>query len=167
MLYLLNENLEVMIEERGRVIAIVGDQAHVTAERRSACGQCNVSNACGTSLLERVFGRHPVELLAHNPIGAQVGDEVVVGLSELGLLRTAAAAYLVPILGLIIGASAGERFGGAYPEIASVLGALGGLVLAFWWLRGYSVAMAQRPERQPVILRRLNSRVSVTLNDAP
>jgi sigma-E factor negative regulatory protein RseC len=156
-----------MIEERGRIIALVGDQARVTAERRSACGQCSVNNACGTSLLERVFGRRPVELLAHNPIGAQVGDEVVVGLSEQGLLRTAAAAYLVPILGLIIGASVGERFGGAHPEVASVLGALIGLALAFWWLRGYSVALTQRPERQPVILRRLDARVSVTLSDAP
>ena len=155
-----------MIEERGRIIAIVGDQARVTAERRSACGQCNVSSACGTSLLERVFGRHPVELLARNPIGAQVGDEVVVGLSEQGLLRTAAAAYLVPILGLIVGAVLGERFGGAASEVASVLGALGGLALAFWWLRGYSVAVAQRPERQPVILRRLDSQVYVTLRDA-
>jgi sigma-E factor negative regulatory protein RseC len=167
LIHRLNENLEAMIEERGRVIAILGDQARITAERRRACGQCNVSNACGTSLLERVFGRHPVELLARNPIGAQIGDEVVVGLSEQGLLRIAAAAYLVPILGLIIGASVGERFGGVYPEIASVLGALGGLVLAFWWLRGYSVTLTQRPERQPVILRRLDDRVSVTLSDVP
>ncbi|MTW21734.1 SoxR reducing system RseC family protein [Allochromatium palmeri] len=156
-----------MIEERGQVIAIVGDQVRITAERRSACGQCSVNNACGTSLLERVFGRHPVELLARNPIGAQVGDEVVVGLSEEGFLRTAAAAYLMPILGLIIGASLGERFGGAHPQAASVLGALAGLALAFWWLRGYSVTLAQRPERQPVILRRLNTRVSVTLSDMP
>jgi len=154
-----------MIEEHGRVIALVGDQARVTAERRSACGQCHVSGACGTSLLERVFGHRPVELLARNPIAAQVGDEVMVGLSEQGLLRTAAAAYLVPILGLILGAVLGESVGGASAEVASVLGALPGLALAFWWLRGYSVALAQRPEHQPVILRRLDTRISVTLSD--
>lgn len=155
-----------MIEEHGRVIALVGDLAYVTAERRSACGQCGVSNACGTSLLERVFGRHPVELPARNPIGAQVGDVVVVGLSEQGVLRTAAAAYLVPILGLILGGALGEYAGGAHSEAAGVLGVLLGLALAFWWLRGYSVALAQRPEYQPVILRRLDTQVSVTLSDA-
>ncbi|MCK7582922.1 MAG: SoxR reducing system RseC family protein [Chromatiales bacterium] len=154
-----------MIEERGRIIALIGDQARITAERRSACGQCSVNNACGTSLLERFFGRRPVELLARNPIGAQVGEEVIVGLSEQGLLRTAAAAYLAPILGLIIGAAVGDQIGGNSPEVASVLGALGGLALAFWWLRGYSVTLSQRPERQPVILRRLDGRVSVTLSE--
>ena len=156
-----------MIEERGRIIALIGDQARITAERRSACGQCSVNNACGTSLLERFFGRRPVELLAHNPIGAQVGEEVIVGLSEQGLLRTAAAAYLAPILGLIVGAAVGDQIGGHSPEVASVLGALGGLALAFWWLRGYSVTLSQRPERQPVILRRLDGRVSVTLSEMP
>ncbi|MGQ9659821.1 MAG: SoxR reducing system RseC family protein [Thermochromatium sp.] len=156
-----------MIEERGRIIALVGDQARVTAERRSACGQCSVNNACGTSLLERVFAHHPVELLARNPIGAQVGDEIVIGLSETGLLHSAAAAYLAPILGLILGAALGERFGGPQPSVASVLGALGGLGLAFWWLRRYSERLTRRPELQPVILRRLDARISLTLSDAP
>lgn len=154
-----------MIEEQGRVTALVDDCARVSAARRSACGQCQVNNACGTSLLDRVFGRQPVELLAHNPVGAQVGDEVIVGLSEAGLLRSAAAAYLIPLLGLIGGAWLGEQLGGTQAEIATVLGAMSGLALAFWWLRGYSVALAQRPEYQPVILRRLTPSVTVTLTE--
>lgn len=154
-----------MIEEQGHVIALIGDCARISAIRRSACGQCQVNTACGTSLLARVFGRQPVELLAQNPIGAQIGDTVIVGLSEQGLLRTAAAAYLVPLLGLIGGAWLGEHFGGAHAELITVLGAVGGLVLAFGWLRGYSVALAQRPDYQPVILRRLTPSVTVTLTE--
>ena len=146
-----------MIEEQGRVIALMGGHARVATRRRSACGHCEVSGACGTSLLERFFGRHPAELVALNPIDAQVGDEVAVGIGEQDLLRAAVAAYLVPVLALIAGALIGETLGGSHAEIASLLGAMIGLTLAFLWLRGYSVASVQCPGRQPVILRRLGS----------
>lgn len=144
-----------MIEEEARVISLVGSQAWVEGRRRSACGHCEVKGACGTSLLERVFGHRSVAMLALNPIGAAVGERVIVGLGEQGLLRMALAAYLVPILALILGALIGETFGGAHAPLASLLGALLGLILAFWWLGGYSVVSARSPGRQPVILRRL------------
>ncbi|MBK1717949.1 SoxR reducing system RseC family protein [Thiocystis violacea] len=146
-----------MIEEEGRVIAVVGRYARIEAQRSRACGHCEVKGACGTSLLERFFGQRPVELLALNAIGAQVGDRVAVGISEQGLLRAAVAAYLVPILALIAGALIGETLGGPWAEAASLLGALLGLVLAFWWLGGYSVVSAPLPGRQPLVLRRLPS----------
>ncbi|QGU31653.1 SoxR reducing system RseC family protein [Thermochromatium tepidum] len=145
-----------MIEEQGRVIALIGDQARITSERRSACGHCGANLVCGTSLLDQFLAHRPVELLVRNPIGARIGDKVVVGFAEQELLRLAVAAYLAPILALIIGA----MLGGTFHEVASLLGALVGLALAFWWLRVYSRKLARRPERQPVILRRLGKQPS-------
>ena len=146
-----------MIEEEGTVIAVQGAYAQVQTQRRSGCGQCVAQDACGTSLLERFFGRRTVALTALNQVHAAVGERVLVGISEQGLLRSALAAYLVPILALLAGAMLGDALGGERADIASVLGAILGLALALLWLRGYSVASARDPERQPQILRRLEA----------
>ena len=146
-----------MIEEEGTVIAVQGDYGQVETQRRSACGKCVAQDACGTSLLERFFGRRTVALTVLNPVQAMVGDRVLVGISEQGLLRAALAAYLVPILALLAGAMLGDALGGDRADTASVLGAILGLALALLWLRGYSVASARKPERQPLILRRLEA----------
>lgn len=147
-----------MIEERGVVTAVSGDYAWVRTERKTACGQCAVNGACGTSLLERFFGRRPSELSALNQVGAGVGDEVTVGISEQSLLKASVAAYLTPVLGLILGAWAGQTLSGGTGQAASLVGALLGLALALLWLRGYSVVSTRRPGEQPLILRRLTSR---------
>ena len=146
-----------MIEEEGTVIAVQGDYAQVQTQRRSGCGQCVAQDACGTSLLERFFGRRAVALTALNPVQAVVGERVLVGVSEQGLLRAALAAYLVPILALLAGAMLGDALGGERADLASTLGAILGLALALLWLRSYSVASARKPERQPLILRRLDT----------
>lgn len=146
-----------MIEERGVITAVLGRYAQVRTERKSACGQCAVNGACGTSLLERLFGRRQVELTALNTPGAQVGDLVCVGISEAGLLRAAIVAYLVPILALIVGAGIGEHLGGLHAPLVSLLGAGLGFALALLWLRSYSVALSHQPGRQPMILRRLSA----------
>lgn len=146
-----------MIEEQGVVIAVTGRYAQVRTERRGGCGQCAVQDACGTSLLERFFGRRAVALTALNSVNAVVGERVLVGISEQGLLNAALAAYLVPILALIGGAMIGAELGGTQSDLFSALGAVLGLALALLWLRRYSVASARKPDRQPLILRRLDA----------
>lgn len=146
-----------MLEEEGVVTALIDARARVRTQRKSACGQCAVHGACGTSLLERFFGRRPVELLALNQVGARVGDRVTVGVKESSLLAAAVAAYLAPLAALMAGAALGQSFGGARADSASLLGAVLGFTLALLWLRGYSARLSGRPEQQPRILRRLGS----------
>ncbi|NEX20101.1 SoxR reducing system RseC family protein [Thiorhodococcus mannitoliphagus] len=144
-----------MLEESGVVTDVSGERARVRTERKRACGNCAVNDACGTSLLEHFFGRRPVELTVLNQVGARVGDRVTIGIRESSLLGAAVAAYLVPLLALMLGAAIGQSLGGAWAESASLLGAALGFVLALLWLRGYSVRLAGRSGYQPSILRRL------------
>lgn len=146
-----------MIEEQGRVLAISGRFAEVQTQRRGLCGLCAVQGACGTALLGRLLGRRPVQFRALNQAHARVGDRVLIGISEEGLLAAASAAYLGPILALIAGALLGEALGGPFADVASLFGAGLGFTLAIVWLRGYSEAAALDPGRQPVVLRRLES----------
>ncbi|MBK1644187.1 Fis family transcriptional regulator [Thiocapsa imhoffii] len=154
-----------MIEEQGIIIALDGEFAEVRTQRRSACGGCVANGACGTSLIERLFGRRVTQLRALNEVRAGVGERVLVGISEAGLLSAALAVYLVPILGLVLGALVGtwmnglllnRSLDGSMADLPSVIGGLIGFLLALLWLRGYSAGSSKRPEHQVVILQRLH-----------
>ena len=142
-----------MIEEQGVVVTLDGDYVEVRTERRGTCGGCSADGACGISLLDRFLGRRVVLVRARNPVGAWVGERVVVAVSEAGLVRAALAAYLMPILGLVVGAMAGQRAGG---DTWSLLCGVLGFLLALYWLRRYSAASARDPGRNPIVLRRLD-----------
>ena len=89
-----------MIEENGQVVEVQGEFAWVEHERTSTCGSCSVRKGCGTSAIARVLGQRRVRLRVLNRINAAVGDQVVVGIAEQGLLRGSLAVYAMPLLGL-------------------------------------------------------------------
>lgn len=147
-----------MIEETGRVVAVRGDLAEVESQRRSACGGCSATSACGTSLLEQYFGRKPLLLEARNPIGAEPGEDVIVGVPENTLVGAAFAAYLVPLAALIGGGILGSLLAGVLAPTAaqaiSILGGIGGFSAALVWLGRFSRNRASDAHYQAVILRR-------------
>ena len=151
-----------MIEESAVVLSRDGNMAEVQAVRRGACGGCGARDACGTSLLDRFLGRRPLRLHLMNGIDAQVGEQVIIGVPEEALLRAAVAAYLAPLVGLIVGAIGAHELAGASglvpPQGASLLGALTGFALVFRWLQGYSARLAADPRYRAVLLRRDHGR---------
>ena len=147
-----------MIEEAGVVAAVHGELAEVASRRRSVCGNCEVNGACGTSLLERYFGRRQFLLTVYNPIGARPGDSVIVGVPEQALLTASFAAYMVPLMTMIAGGIVGDLAAGLLgPDFArglSVLGGAAGLVVGFGWLGRFSRAREKDDRYRAVILRR-------------
>lgn len=146
-----------MIEESGVVVSIDGPYARVRIERRTVCGGCAANGACGTSLIERFFGRGSIQVEALNQAQASVGERVMLGISEQGLLSASFAVYFVPLAGLLGGALAGEALAGiaegGFADAAALLGAVLGFALALLWLRGYSARSRTRPEQQAVVYR--------------
>ena len=71
--------------------------AEVVHIRQSACsGDCHKCSGCGAA-------KETIVLTAHNPLGAQPGDLVVIR-SETGpVLAAAAVVYLIPLLLFIAG----------------------------------------------------------------
>ena len=146
-----------MIEESGRVVAVEGDFAWIESERKSVCGGCAVRKGCGTSAIAKVFGQRRVQLQVLNRIHARVGDTVVVGISESGLLRGSLAVYATPLAGLFAGALAGQFAGkqllDSGSELLAIGGALAGFLAALLWLRHFSRTTATDAAWQPVVLR--------------
>lgn len=145
-----------MIEEQATVLHADAQVAYVQALRRSTCGSCEAAPGCGTSLLDRFLGRRPPRLAVANDLGVAAGDKVVIGVPEGAMLRAAAAAYLGPLAGLILGAMIGRHWPGAPAgaDQISLLGAAVGFGLALWLVARYSRTLQHDPRFRPVLLRR-------------
>ncbi len=132
-----------MIENPARVMRVSADTAWVRSESPSSCGAC-AGKGCGNSLYARLLHPREPEYPVLNPIGAEVGEAVVIGIEDGSVYRAVLFGYLVPLLLLLAGAFLGSIWG----ELQSVVGSLVGLVVAAIWLK------RRRSEANPVILRR-------------
>ncbi len=142
-----------MLEERARVLVTEGDLARLEVERPSSCGGCGASGGCGTALLGKWLTRHRLRVRALNPIGARPGDWVVVGLADEVLTQASLVAYLLPLVGLILGAAVGQAFGG---EPLAILGGGAGLAAGLMAVGRFAERRGQDPAYQAVILRRVS-----------
>ncbi len=146
-----------MIEEQGRVIDVRDGYVLVETQRQSSCGKCSLNTGCGTSVLSRVLGQRRTRVRALDSLGAKAGDEVVIGIEDTMLLRSSLAAYLVPLLGLLLGALGGSALAptlGISNEAGSILCAFAGMAAGIVWLSYHSRRTAHDRRYQPVVLRR-------------
>lgn len=96
-----------MIEEHGTIVELKGKQiAVVLCKRNSACEHCASSGACQ-------IGDDSESMLveALNQVGAQTGDRVKIVTSTRHFLQSSFILYIVPIIGLLIGALFGQAIG--------------------------------------------------------
>lgn len=126
-----------MLETRAIVVQTDGQHAFVEANQSGGCGHCN-GKGCGTAKMSQMFCSKPRRFLVRNPVNAAVGDEVVVTVVEGTVLRGIGQVYLLPLLLLVAGATAGAMLA-SYPEqqdayaVAGAVAGMGiGFVLAGW-----------------------------------
>ncbi len=117
-----------MPEQEAIVIELHDEMAVVESTPSSQCGGCHSQNSCQGGAAAKT-----VQALVLNPLGAQVGDRVVVSADPMSLLLGSLMIYVLPLFGLIIGASAGYLLTDPQSEsnLYSLLGAVAGLGAAF------------------------------------
>lgn len=147
-----------MLESQALVVKIEQGATYVEAEAGGSCGSGHCStSACSTAVLTRIFSQQPKALRVNNPIGAQVGEQVMLGLEEGAFLKSALLAYLFPLVALLLGALIGLWFAG--PEAARDLyagfGGLAGLIASAFGIKWLNPVLFDLNRAQPVILRRL------------
>lgn len=84
------------MNQRGYIIEIVDDKtAKLKMQRHSACASCG---KCVTSSEKK-----DILVEVENTIGAKIGDHVEVDMENVKILKATAMAYLIPLLGLLVG----------------------------------------------------------------
>ena len=139
-------------------MSVEGGQLVLEAETRSSCQACEVKSGCGTSVLSRWVGRKFTRFHAKNTVDAQVGDHVVVGLSETALVRGSVAIYFLPLLGMIIFAQVADSLipaGNDTHDLIIALSAFAGFAAALWLCRAYLANDRLKAELTPVVLRKV------------
>jgi len=156
-----------MITEKAIVVAIKNNETWIETQRQSACGQCSANKGCGTSVLSKVLGNKLSKMKAINPIHAQVGDEVTVGLNESSLLKGAFMTYLLPLLFLFIFALFAQFISATFSvenaELVTIIFSVLGFYLGLQKLKSFSKSISDDERFQPVIIK-ISGKISPTIN---
>ena len=113
------------------VVEIKGTSAWVESETKSACGGCAMAKGCGTKVISGYFGKKFVPLKLLNDFDGIVGDRIEVGIYNSTILKASALLYLLPLLGMIVGAIMGTSMneGDFFSIILSIIGLISGFAL--------------------------------------
>lgn len=145
-----------MNETAAVVVRTEGEYAVVESQGASGCGRCDSVGGCAGAGLGRLFCASPRRFRVLNRLGARPGERVVLAVREGALLRSAGAAYGVPLLLLVAGAILGAWLA-ASPRTRDLFAAAGAAVGLIAGLAGSRVLNALSrgdPRFEPHILRR-------------
>lgn len=152
-----------MIEQQARVIEVKGEQLMLEAETYSSCSACDVKSGCGTSVLARWVGKKFTRFNARNTVNAEVGDQVVVGLSEHAMLSGSLAVYLWPLLGMIVFALMSDAVlsqDAGHRDMIIALFGIAGFGLSLGICRRYLAKDSFRQHLTPTVIRKLPGKLS-------
>lgn len=142
-----------MLETRATVIRVEGTEAIVEAEQGGGCGSCGGGKGCSSGKLSQMLCVRPREFRVTNEVNARVGDQVLVGVADGLLLRSALILYGLPMLLLFAGALLGASWmagGEAGRDAGAAVGAAAGLAAGFVLAR---FAASRRRVGSPAIIR--------------
>lgn len=129
-----------MIEEQAKVIAIDDNLITLESVVKSSCSGCQQIESCGSGQVAKAFPHKSVSYTLTSDLPVNVGDSVVIGLSEQILLSTAWRVYIWPLIGLILSSFLGQLLldNNYLPHelFALLIGLLGGGI-------GYKLAQRQ------------------------
>ncbi|MCE2597324.1 SoxR reducing system RseC family protein [Motilimonas cestriensis] len=119
-----------MAIEQGEIIAVESDRVWVKCQTQSACTSCSAKSSCGTSVLAKAFPVRTQELVIKTSEPFQIGQTVALTVADKALLTAAFQVYLLPLLGLMLGAAIAPLLAPiSYQELSSIGGGLLGLSL--------------------------------------
>ena len=148
-----------MITEMGRVVAIEADSFWVETIQQSSCGNCSASKGCGQKVLLKAghkrVGHIRALLQNQDAVSFKIDDQVEIGIAEHVISKGSIFVYMMPLMGLLGGAIAGDRFGlsvGFNAEFTSVSLGLLGLVAGGAVVRIHSFLSRNDKRFQPIVI---------------
>ncbi|MBF0475347.1 MAG: SoxR reducing system RseC family protein [Deltaproteobacteria bacterium] len=140
-----------MLTEEGIVLEAGAGSAYVQTVRTDACAGCSGKEACEAL----GGGNRENKVRVINPMGAEVGDRVVLGLSGDSFIKTSFLLYMVPVLGLIGGGILGHQLAPVLSmrsEPAAIIFSFSCLVLTFPVIRIIAKKLEKKKAYIPTII---------------
>lgn len=125
------------------VVAVSGARATVETQRLSACEGCHkATEGEGCSVCTLMGGNRALRAEAENPIGARVGDRVVIESRTSRMLWYAALVFLCPIVLAILGYVLASAF--SLTSLWQTLFPLFAFAGTFWGVFVYSKSVQKK-----------------------
>jgi sigma-E factor negative regulatory protein RseC len=143
-----------MATEEGIVIKSGGqtvETAWVKTVQSGACKSCSERHSCHSDSQGKER-----EVEAVNLVGAKVGDRIQISIDDGALLKATFLLYVFPVICMLIGGLAGNKFGtgmGINPSPASAIMAIICFLGAMFIVRRRAGRMALKMEYRPKITR--------------
>ena len=140
-----------MATEEGVVIKVGDRTAWVKTTRSSACNHCASRESCHTGEQGK-----EMEVEVTNPVGAKIGDRIVLYFETASLLKAAFLLYVFPVLGMLTGAALGHWLSPRYqinPSLGSAAVGFLGLALSFLLVKMRGNRLARKDDYKPRIIR--------------
>lgn len=144
-----------MIEETATVVAATPDHIWVEARARSACSSCGTQDSCATSSVSKLFGMRRQQLRLPNTLAAKLGENVVIGVEDQVMVTASLAAYILPVLLMIVTAIAADSYGLSDRQQAAA--SLAGLLLGLLGAGVLTGSYRMKRYFQPQLLRRADT----------
>lgn len=131
-------------QQEGIIIETVGKMAKVKTSRHNDCANCGSCPGNSAAVLD-----------VRNPVGAKVGQKVIIELQEVNMLKAAFTVYILPLLALFVGAMAGGAFAiwaGTVETASRIVGAAAAFAGAIWYIRHYDYSVRMDDKMQPVVV---------------
>lgn len=121
-----------MITEWAVVTRCERGQAEIMLQRSSACGDCELSQGCGTGALGKLLGNRMRPLLIETRQDLKPGDNLLLGLSETALVRASLTVYGLPLLAMVVAGllAAVLDLGETWVTLSSIAGFIAGYKFA-------------------------------------
>lgn len=128
-----------MIEEQARVVAVDGSQVTVSSNIKSTCSNCEQVDNCGSGQISKAIPQKVLTVKLETNLTVNIGDNVVLGLSERQLLQAAWQVYLWPLCGLLLFSAIGQWLfqqsffnSELYAIVLGLVGGYSGFYLAYY-----------------------------------
>jgi positive regulator of sigma E activity len=136
-----------MICHQGRVLSVAQDSALIVVDPEHACQACSSGKGCGMSVFSRWLGSRVVSLKVETTGSWTPGQAVSLKVAPELLLRMAAWAYGVPLLGFVAGAgiatwSVQDSLSGAGTDLIALMCGVGGLLIGGLGVRRWAAPLA-------------------------
>jgi len=119
---------DAFIREQGVVVALVTGGVVVETQRQTGCQSCASRGGCGINLMQKALNRKSHQVRVATELTLGLGDRVQLVLPASALVQASLLMYVLPLLGLMIGALAGQLLFAT--NGASILGGALGFGLA-------------------------------------
>ncbi|MCP3688155.1 MAG: SoxR reducing system RseC family protein [Gammaproteobacteria bacterium] len=119
-----------MLKEQATVVRVVDRQVELEISRKSACGNCELRQGCGTGAIARLLGHRNKPVVIKSDIDLEAGDRLVLGLPDSGVLGASLLIYGLPLFIMVVASSLSHWITDG-SELMTVIAAVAGFLSGF------------------------------------